>query len=194
MCPTAAVAVRKSLKGLLREAKGLAQENVQALSGYAERGVPVVGLEPSCVTAFVDDYRDLVPGEATDRVAQNVKMIDQFLAKEWTSGKLEPAKIFHQNGTPYDVPRALSAAGGDWLEPLQSRARLGLRKRFPKSIQAAAAWRARSATAITMCRWRWASAVCFPRLRAHEGEVVACGFSCRHQIKDGADRQSQARR
>ena len=87
-------------KGLLRDAKKLAVKNVEALHRYVERGVPVVGLEPSCVASFQDDYRDLVPGEKTEAVAQNVKMIDQFLAKEWTQGRLEPAQTFHKNGTP----------------------------------------------------------------------------------------------
>ena len=85
-------------KGLLRDAKKLAAKNVEALHAYVERGVPVVGLEPSCVASFQDDYRDLVPGEKTEAVAKNVKMIDQFLAKEWTQGRIDPGAAFHKNG------------------------------------------------------------------------------------------------
>ena len=177
-------------KGLLREAKGLAQENVQALSGYAERGVPVVGLEPSCVTAFVDDYRDLIPGEATERVSQNVKMIDQFLAKEWTSGKLEPAKTFHPNGTPimfhgHCQQRAIVGSS-------PSKAVLGWVSKEVSEVDSGCCGMAGSfgyshhdvSMAVGERRL-------FPAARAHKGEVVACGFSCRHQIRDGANKRAK---
>ncbi|MEJ2291958.1 MAG: FAD-linked oxidase C-terminal domain-containing protein, partial [Deinococcales bacterium] len=59
-------------KGLLREARTRARSNVERLHPYVERGVPVVGLEPSCVTALADDYRRLLPGARTDAVADNV--------------------------------------------------------------------------------------------------------------------------
>ena len=50
------------------------------------------------MTAFQDDYRDLIPGERTDAVAGQVRMIDQFLAKEWTSGGWVRDEVFHKNG------------------------------------------------------------------------------------------------
>src|SRR5690606_15362465 len=60
------------------------------LKSYVDRGVPVVGLEPSCMAAFKDDYPDLVPGEDTRSLAGHVRMIEDFLAKEWTGGRLKP--------------------------------------------------------------------------------------------------------
>src|SRR5690606_11930079 len=87
-------------KGLLRDAQAVARTNVERLNEYVERGVPVVGLEPSCVSAFRDDYRDLVPGQATDAVAGNVRMIEDFLAKEWTGGRLKPAEHFERSAKP----------------------------------------------------------------------------------------------
>ena len=73
---------------------GRAEANLEALAPYVRRGVPVVGLEPSCVTPFRDDYLDLVPGERAEATAKQVKMIDEFLAKAWTSGQLDPKSSF----------------------------------------------------------------------------------------------------
>src|SRR5690606_30887549 len=84
----------------LREARGMAEDNVARLHRYAERGIPVVGLEPSCITALRDDYRDLVPGATTTAVARNTHMIEDFLAEEWSGGRLQPESQFTKSSTP----------------------------------------------------------------------------------------------
>src|SRR5690606_34654612 len=78
-------------KGLLREAQVMARRNVDRLQSYAERGIPIVGLEPSCMAALRDDYRDLVPGDASAAVARNASMVEDFLANEWAGGRVDPA-------------------------------------------------------------------------------------------------------
>src|SRR5690606_22215888 len=83
-------------KGLVRRAQRMAADNVAKLKRYVDEGVPVLGLEPSCVAAFRDDYPDLVPGEATESVAANVRLVEEFLAKEWTSGRLKPEQAFRR--------------------------------------------------------------------------------------------------
>ena len=69
---------------------------MENLHDYVERDIPIIGLEPSCVAAFQDDYRDLVPSEKTEAVAEQVKMIDQFLAKEWSQGQIDPKQHFQR--------------------------------------------------------------------------------------------------
>lgn len=69
-------------KGLLAEARTLAAQNISRLIGWAERGIPIVGCEPSCLLALVDDYRELVPGPAADRVAAAARLIDSHLVRE----------------------------------------------------------------------------------------------------------------
>ena len=51
-------------KGFLRDGQELARRNIEQLLPWAERGVPIVGCEPSCLLMLVDEYPDLVPGEA----------------------------------------------------------------------------------------------------------------------------------
>jgi FAD/FMN-containing dehydrogenase/Fe-S oxidoreductase len=69
-------------KGLLNEAKRLAQHNIKLLAPYAKQGVPIVGCEPSCMAMLVDEYRDLVPGRASETIAQAAMTVDMFLIRE----------------------------------------------------------------------------------------------------------------
>ena len=69
-------------KGLLKQVKPQVADNVKALALYVERGWPVVGVEPSCLLAFRDDYLDLAPDrEMAQAVADNVYLLDEFLAR-----------------------------------------------------------------------------------------------------------------
>ena len=177
-------------KGLLRDAKKLALKNVEALHRYVERGVPVVGLEPSCVASFQDDYRDLVPGEKTEAVARNVKMIDQFLAKEWTQGRLEPAQTFHKNGVSIMLhghcqQRAIQGTSS-------TKAVLGWLSENVSEVDSGCCGMAGSfGYGHHELSMQIGEQRLFPAVRAHEGETVACGFSCRHQIKDGTGKRAK---
>ena len=63
------------------EAKERAERLIAALLPYAEAGIPVVGLEPSCVLTIRDDYPDLVPGPEAEAVAANIYLFDEYLAE-----------------------------------------------------------------------------------------------------------------
>jgi FAD/FMN-containing dehydrogenase/Fe-S oxidoreductase len=56
-----------------------ARFNVAQLAPYAKQGIPILGLEPSCITALKDDYLDLIPGEDTGAVAKMTTSIEEFL-------------------------------------------------------------------------------------------------------------------
>ena len=75
-------------KGLLEDARQLAEDNVRSLIAYAERGIPVVGCEPSCLLTFRDEYKDLVSGSDVEKVAGNCHMIDEFLIERNELGEL----------------------------------------------------------------------------------------------------------
>ena len=76
-------------KGLIEEARKLAAENVRSLAPYAERGVPIVGCEPSCLLTFRDEYADLVAGPNVEKVAAACRMIDEFLVQKNERGELD---------------------------------------------------------------------------------------------------------
>lgn len=76
-------------KGLLDEAARLARHNLALLAPYAERDIPIVGCEPSCMAMLVDDYADLVPGPESQAVAQMAMPIEKFLVREHAAGRLD---------------------------------------------------------------------------------------------------------
>ncbi len=177
-------------KGLLKEAKRLAHKNVNALHTYSKRGVPIVGLEPSCVTAFQDDYRDLISGDKTNAVSDNVKMIDQFLAKEWSGGRLEPTQAFKTDSAPvlfhgHCQQRAVIGSA-------PSKAVLGWASDNVAEVDSGCCGMAGS---FGYSHYDVSMAIgerrLFPAAREHTGDVVACGFSCRHQIKDGTGKRAK---
>lgn len=67
-------------KGLLPLARDLALENVRKLAPIAAKGTAILGIEPSCTSMLIDEYRDLRLGTDADAVSAATHMIDTFLA------------------------------------------------------------------------------------------------------------------
>lgn len=67
-------------KGLLKRAKELLRTNLNALSPYSDRNVPIVMLEPSCASVFQDDLMDLVPEDPRSaRLAEATLLLEEYL-------------------------------------------------------------------------------------------------------------------
>jgi Fe-S oxidoreductase len=75
-------------KGILREAREHAAWNVERLSSYAAKGIPVIGLEPSCLLTLRDEYPDLLRSESARLVANQSFLLEEFLVSEHESGRL----------------------------------------------------------------------------------------------------------
>lgn len=74
-------------KGLLERAKRQAVKNVRALEGYARQGVPIIGLEPSCISAVRDEYLDLLPDDdGAIAVAGAARLIEEYLTEPLETG------------------------------------------------------------------------------------------------------------
>ncbi len=67
--------------GLIPEAKARAEKLITALYPYAQADIPVVGLEPSCILTIRDDYPNLLPGPESQAVAENVFLLDEYIAE-----------------------------------------------------------------------------------------------------------------
>jgi len=68
-------------KGMLGTARQWARQNVRLLAPYAERGVPIVGTEPSCLLTLRDEYPDLLRDEASRSVAGRALLIDELVSQ-----------------------------------------------------------------------------------------------------------------
>ena len=70
--------------GMVEEARKNATHNVNVLSGYAQRNIPVVFSEPSCLSAFRDEYTDLLPAnESLDALVPNIHSVCEFVCAQW---------------------------------------------------------------------------------------------------------------
>jgi Fe-S oxidoreductase len=74
--------------GLVDKAKETARATLDALKPFVDRGVPVVGLEPSCLFTLRDEYLALFPGAETIALAGKAKLFEEFLAEEHAAGRL----------------------------------------------------------------------------------------------------------
>ena len=78
-------------KGCLRLAKKLAVRNVALLKDVVSEDAPLIGIEPSCILSFRDEYPDLVPPEMraeARRLAANCLLFDEFLTREARNGSI----------------------------------------------------------------------------------------------------------
>ena len=75
--------------GLVDEAKLEIDRMMQALKPFVQRGIPIVGLEPSCLLTLRDEYLALYPGPEAEQLAENSFMLEEFLARELDAGKLD---------------------------------------------------------------------------------------------------------
>jgi len=74
-------------KGFLKQAQKLALENIPNLKTYAEQGIPVVGIEPSAILTFRDEYHRFTDDKASvEAIAANAFLLEEFLSKEIEKG------------------------------------------------------------------------------------------------------------
>lgn len=79
-------------KGFLKQAQKLAIKNIKELKKFAEAGLPILGLEPSAILSFRDEYKRMTSDKTTAQIiADHSFLIEEFLAKEIADGSLKSA-------------------------------------------------------------------------------------------------------
>ncbi len=179
--------------GLIEEARREARRTLAALRPLVERGLPVIGLEPSCLLTLRDEYEALLPGPATAALAARALLLEEFLWQEQAAGRLE----LGLKATPW--PRALLHGHCHQKAFAAMAAVEGCLKMIPElevrtiessccGMAGAFGYEARHhAVSLEM-----AELSLLPAVRAADPDtvLVADGTSCRHQIKDGTGRQA----
>jgi Fe-S oxidoreductase len=84
-------------KGMLPMARRWAEHNVDALLPYAERGVPIVGTEPSCLLTFRDEYPELLRNADSKTLAAQTFLLDELLAKLAAEEPEQVAAVFRDD-------------------------------------------------------------------------------------------------
>ncbi|MDH7569369.1 MAG: FAD-linked oxidase C-terminal domain-containing protein [Armatimonadota bacterium] len=75
-------------QGLVERARALARQNVEQLWPYVRAGIPVVGLEPSCIATIRDEYADLLDDPRLPELNSGVLLLEEFLVREHQRGRL----------------------------------------------------------------------------------------------------------
>ena len=195
--PDHAESGRASLsKGLVRQAKKFTEANVRALSGLVSRDEPLVGIEPSAILGFRDEYPCLLgPGlrEAARALAPHCLLLDEFIAREADAGRITPdlfteeSRTIHLHGHCHQ--KALVS-----LDPTIRM--LSLPKNYSvKPIPSGCCGMAGSfgyETEHYDISMKVGELVLFPSVRKASAEalIAAPGTSCRHQIHDGTGRKA----
>lgn len=181
-------------KGLVRKARSIAQKNVSLLKGIVTEDSPLVGIEPSGILTFRDEYPDLVgPGMREDAIAlsQNCLLIDEFISMETEKGNItsgsfvDDARLIrlhghcHQKALSSTLPtrRMLSLPANYTIEEIPSGC-CGMAGSFGFE---------KEHYDLSM---KVGELILFPEVRkTPDGALIAAtGTSCRHQIKDGTGR------
>jgi FAD/FMN-containing dehydrogenase/Fe-S oxidoreductase len=180
--------------GMVDAARAKADELVRALHPFAARGIPIVGLEPSCLLTLRDEATAMGLGEAAQAVAAQALLLEEFLAREASAGRLEDLKAkLAPLAQPVLVHGHCHQKAFDAFSPVLAVLRLipGVQ---PQAIESSCCGMAGSfgyeakhhAVSLQM-----AELSLLPAVRAQPGAiVVADGTSCRHQIADGTQREA----
>ncbi len=178
-------------KGLLKEAKKIATENVRLLKDLVSDNIPLLGIEPSAILTLRDEYLILVSKEyqgGAKHLAKNTFLVEEFIANEIDKGKIDKSLFTtekqiiklhghcHQKSLASLVPtkKMLSLPKNYEVHLIRSgccgmAGSFGFEKEhYELSMQVG-------------------ELVLFPAVRKQPKEVIiaAPGTSCRHQIKDG---------
>ncbi len=178
--------------GFLRDAKRDGTRTLQALDAYISAGLPIVVTEPSCAAALTDDLPDLVDDAGlAERVRSNVMMIDVFLDRELEAGKIDPR--FEAASTDVLVhghcnQKALYGTAG--MNRILARAGMTVEEVDSGCCGMAGSFgyeKEHYDISQVIGERRL-----FPAVRnlSADAGLVACGFSCRHQIADATGRQA----
>ena len=180
--------------GFLREAKQQGLKTAQNLDAYMINDIPVVVCEPSCASALNDDLPDLIDDEALAlRLHKGVQMIDQFLFREQAARRINvefsttaPELLIHGHchqkalyGTQA-MKTLLESVPDQRVSEIDSGC-CGMAGSFGYEQE------------HYELSEKIGSSVLFPAVKNTDDttQIIACGFSCRHQIEHFTDKKAK---
>jgi FAD/FMN-containing dehydrogenase/Fe-S oxidoreductase len=183
-------------KGLVKKAKSLAVKNIDLLGSLINKDAPLVGVEPSAILTFRDEYPDLLDGERKEiaqRIASQCYTLEEFLALRHKEGEIDRSLFSEESlelvvhGHCYQKVLSRQEYSVECLQiPINYRATV-----LPTGCCGMAGSFGYEKEHYDISQ-QVGELVLFPALRGMSGEtqVVAAGTSCRHQIKDGVGKKA----
>jgi len=177
--------------GMVDKAKATLGELVDHLAPYAEKNIPIIGLEPSCLFTLKDEALVMGFGDRAITVSKQAQLLEEFLAGEAKTGSLklnlraaDKTVLFH--GHCHQKAFAAVTPAMELLKLIPNAE--------PQLIESSCCGMAGSfgyeAEHITVSK-QMAEMSLLPRIRkSPKSWVIADGTSCRHQIADGTQREA----
>lgn len=183
-------------KGLLRDAQKIINRNIEALSPLVSEATPLIGIEPSAILTFRDEYTDLAFDQnlvAAREMAKHVFLVDEFIAEEISKGNITREKFTKEK-------RSVKLHGHCQQKAISSVAASVKMLSLPENYQVETIPSGCCGMAGSFgfekehydLSMQIAELVLLPTVRKQDaGTLIAApGTSCRHQIKDGCGRKA----
>ena len=181
-------------KGLIRTAKKTIRKNIQALSGIISDEMPLVGIEPSAILGFRDEYPELAGNdlkESAEMIAINSFMVDEFIAKEFAAGRIDRRLFVDTKASILlhaHCQQKAVASSASTIEMLSIPINYSV-KEIPSGCCGMAGSFGYETEHFELSN-QVGELILFPEVRKSDRETIisAPGTSCRHHIKDGTGR------
>jgi FAD/FMN-containing dehydrogenase/Fe-S oxidoreductase len=183
-------------KGLIRKAKKIANQNIELLSKIISEETPLLGIEPSAILTFRDEYPDLATDDnlvAAQSLAKHAMMMDEFLEKEMQKGNIKKeqftntAQLIQLHGhCQQKAVGSVNASVSILSFPENYKVEV-----IPSGCCGMAGSFGYEAEHYELSM-QIGEMVLFPAVRSKGADVLvaAPGTSCRHQIKDGTGKKA----
>jgi Fe-S oxidoreductase len=180
----------------VREAKKIANRNIRMLSPVISADMPLIGIEPSAILTFRDEYPDLAEDELLDAaksLAKNTFLIDEFIAAEIDRGHISPDQFTTDTRKillhGHCQQKALSSTS--YTEKILSLPANYSVVTIPSGCCGMAGSFGYEAEHYELSM-KVGELVLFPAVRnaADDTILAAPGTSCRHQVKDGTEKKA----
>jgi FAD/FMN-containing dehydrogenase len=181
-------------KGLLRKAQRIIRENIRILSGVISNELPLVGIEPSAILGFRDEYPDLSGNDLkgiADEIASNSYLIEEFITREFRSGRID-RNMFTEEKVEVILhshcQQKAVASSSSTLEMLSLPVNYAVSE-IPSGCCGMAGSFGYEKEHFELSN-KVGELILFPEIRKQRKDtiVAAPGTSCRHHIKDGTGR------
>ncbi len=177
--------------GMVSEAKSRLSALINHLATYANEGIAIVGLEPSCLFTLRDEALTMDLGEAAQVVSKHAQLLEEFLASEYKANRFAPN--FKESAQPILVHGHCHQKAFAAVSPALELLKL-IPNANPQLIESSCCGMAGSfgyEVEHIEASKQMAELSLLPRIRKESNAiVVADGTSCRHQIADGASREA----
>jgi Fe-S oxidoreductase len=183
-------------KGLIRDAKKVINKNIGQLKNVITAESPMIGIEPSAVLTFRDEYVDLASDEnfeAAKALSKNVYMIDEFIAAEFEKGNISQSRFTTDKQSivlhGHCQQKALSSV-------MHSVKMLSIPANYTVTTIPSGCCGMAGSIGFEKEHFQLSQQigelVLFPAVRRQKPEVIiaAPGTSCRHQVKDGTGKNA----